>query len=110
MKMGSETAQTVYFVKGSILFIQEVARRMVDIEQDSVEFAAGRFRKPLFRSGGQRKKIGLHETAARIGREQRPERDQSALVPFDDRRERFYYNKRAHRRILQGRESGVTEP
>lgn len=84
---------------------------MVDIEQHGVEFPARRFGiEPLFRCGGESKKIGVNEAAARVGHKLRAERDQSALVPLDHRLERFDDNERLHGWILQGRECGVAEP
>ena len=84
---------------------------MVDIEQHGVKFPTGRFGiEPLLRSGSERKKIGMHEAAARVGHKLRAERDQSALVPIDHRFERFDDNERLHGWILQGRERGIAEP
>jgi hypothetical protein len=59
-----------------------MCRRVVDVEQDGVELHVRRYR--IKTGAGEFKEIALPHLASAIAGEQRPERDESLLVPVDD--------------------------
>ena len=110
VELRGEAAQSGGLVKRAVARVQQVARRMVDVQQHGVELPARRGRiEARFRAGGQREKVAVDEPAAGIGGEFETERNHATRVPFDDGFQCFDDEQRAHRRVFQGRARGVSE-
>ena len=90
--------------------MEEIVRGVIDIEQDGVEATAGGGRIETVGGCGEGEEVGQHEAAARVFGKDRAERNETALVPFDDGIEGLDYDQFAHCGMLQRRDRRVAEP
>jgi len=89
--------------------MEEIARRVVDIEKDAVE-AAGRggWIKSSGR-GGKSEKVAMDHAAPRIIIKRRAKWNEAALVPFDYRIEGIHNDEFAHGRMFERGDRGVAK-
>jgi hypothetical protein len=90
--------------------VEEIARGVIDIEEDSVKSAPGRRGVEAGGGSGESEKVTMDQAATRIARERRAERYEAALMPFDHGVEGIDDNQFAHRRMLERGDGGVAEP
>lgn len=82
---------------------------MVDVQQDGVEAVPRCVRvKAVFR-GCEREEVALHEVAAGVGQQPRAQRQQSAAMPLDHRREHLDQGQPGQRIVLQHGAWGVAQ-
>ena len=109
MELLRQQAQAGGAVKAPVAIVEQVRRRVIDIQQDRVELAAGGVGIES-RPEGELEEIAMDEAAAGIGGESRSERNQPLLVPFDHRLQVIDDDQGPDTSVLQSRPSGVSEP
>lgn len=107
--MNRQLAQTRWGIKAAMPRMQEIARRVIDIEEDRVETPLrGTGIKASFRCG-ESKEIRVDEATPWILSQSRSERNQTALVPIDHCLQRIDYDQLAHGRMLQCSDRSIAE-
>ncbi len=110
MQLGRELAETFSFIKSTVPRVQQVFRRVIDIEQDRVKKAACVLRiEAAVHSRREGKKIAVDEAAARVGGELEAERDHPALMPLNHCIQSFDDEERAKARMPERSNGGVSE-
>ena len=92
--MSGEPTKPGGFIKRAMVDMQEIARRMVDVEQHSVELPP--WPRRVEASPGVRnqwKEIAVKEAATCITDQFRAKRDQATLMPLDDRIQRLNHDQ-----------------
>ena len=93
--------------------VQEVRRRVVDVQQHGVEAPVGGLgiegRLPFLRTR-QREEIAVDEAAAGIRHQPGAQRHQATLMPLDDRLQVVDDDQGAHGIQFQRRAGGVAQP
>jgi hypothetical protein len=101
--------ETFRRVERGMARVENVVRRVVDIEKHGIKAPTGRVGVES-RSGDHGEEVALHEPAALIPCERRAERQQLLFMPLDDRRQGFDHDQRRDARIGQGRGGRISEP
>ncbi len=110
LELSGERAQSGRRIEVTVARVEEVARGVVDVEEDGLEAATG-LRGIEARGGrGEGEEVAVDEAAAWIAGEHGAERDEAAPMPVDHGVEEIDDDQLADRRVLQRGDGGVTEP
>ena len=91
-------------------FVQPVLRGVVDVQQDGIKLPPGlSCVEAGFWMGSQGKKVPFNKSGARIRRNPAPQRNQTGLVPTDDRLKKIDNEQRPHILVSQGSDCRVAK-
>jgi len=109
MELRGAAAQSGDLVKCIVPRVQEILRRVVDVEQDSVKEPLRLLLVESLSRRGEREEIAQDQTGSRVGGELRAERNEAAAVPADDLLKRLDNEERTDPGIFERGERGVTQ-
>jgi len=110
MELRGAAMQSGDLVECTVPRVQETLRGVVDVEQDSVKEPVWILCVESLPGGGEREEIAQDQTASRVGRKLRPERNETAPVPADDGLKRLDNEERTDSGMIERGERGVPQP
>ena len=83
VQVSRERAHPIGLIEARVLRSEQVARRMIDIQEHRVKLSSRSLRIEAVHRSGAFEEICLHDSAARITRDFVTERNQGVLMPFN---------------------------
>ena len=106
---GLQVTETVLRVEGLVSLVDQVPRRVIDVQENGIEAASGLSGVEAL-GGGQYKEISLDQVAERIAVQFPSEGDHFPRVPADDLWKSFHDQEVPDAIVVENRPSGVSQP